>query len=63
MPVEDVGKITKENDVLFCIDAAQTVGSIEIDIKKIGCDFMVFPAFKWICGPRSWNIILQQKSS
>src|SRR5918992_516799 len=50
LPVEEVGRIAKANDVLFCIDAAQTVGSIEIDVKRIGCDFMAFPAFKWICG-------------
>ena len=63
MPVEDVGKITKENDILFCIDAAQTVGSIEIDVKKIGCDFMAFPAFKWICGPLGLGILYCNKKA
>lgn len=63
MPVEDVGKITKENDILFCIDAAQTVGSIEIDVKKIGCDFMAFPAFKWICGPLGLGILYCSKKA
>ena len=63
MPVEEVGKITKENDVLFCIDAAQTVGSIEIDVKKIGCDFMAFPAFKWICGPLGLGILYCSKKA
>ena len=61
MPVEEVGKITKENDVLFCIDAAQTIGSIETDVKKIGCDFMAFPAFKWICGPLGLGILYCSK--
>jgi cysteine desulfurase / selenocysteine lyase len=50
MPVEELGKITMENDILYCIDAAQTIGSIETDVKKTGCDFMAFPSFKWICG-------------
>ena len=63
MPVEDVGKITKENDVLFCIDAAQTIGSIETDVKKIGCDFMAFPAFKWICGPLGLGILFCSKKA
>jgi cysteine desulfurase/selenocysteine lyase len=57
MPVDEVGKITRSNDVLFCIDAAQTVGSIEIDVKRIGCDFMAFPAFKWICGPLGLGVL------
>ena len=63
MPVEQVGKIAKANDVLFCIDAAQTVGSIEIDVKKIGCDFMAFPAFKWICGPLGLGILYCDKKA
>jgi cysteine desulfurase / selenocysteine lyase len=57
MPVDKVGKVTRSNDVLFCIDAAQTVGSIEIDVKRIGCDFMAFPAFKWICGPLGLGVL------
>ena len=51
MPLEEVGRIAKENNVLFCVDAAQSVGTIPIDVKKIGCHFMAFPGFKWLCGP------------
>jgi cysteine desulfurase / selenocysteine lyase len=61
MPVEEVGRIAKANDILFCIDAAQTVGSIEIDVKRIGCDFMAFPAFKWICGPLGLGVLYCDK--
>jgi cysteine desulfurase/selenocysteine lyase len=63
MPVEEVGRIAKANDVLFCIDAAQTVGSIEIDVKRIGCDFMAFPAFKWICGPLGLGVLYCDKKA
>jgi cysteine desulfurase / selenocysteine lyase len=51
MPVEEVGRIAQENDVLFCVDAAQSAGTISVDVKKIGCHFMAFPGFKWLCGP------------
>ena len=50
MPVEEAGKIAKEYDFIYCIDSAQSVGSINVDIKKIECDFMALPSFKWICG-------------
>ena len=63
MPVTDVGKIARENQALFCIDAAQTVGSICVDVKKIGCDFMAFPAFKWICGPVGMGIFYCNKKA
>ena len=51
MPLEDVGRIAQENGALFCVDAAQSAGTIPIDVKKIGCHFMAFPGFKWLCGP------------
>ncbi|HKZ61198.1 MAG TPA: aminotransferase class V-fold PLP-dependent enzyme [Nitrososphaera sp.] len=51
MPLEEVGRIARENNALFCVDAAQSAGTIPIDVKKIGCDFMAFPGFKWLCGP------------
>ncbi len=51
MPVQEVGKIAQKNNVLFCIDAAQSAGTISIDVKKIGCHFLAFPGFKWLCGP------------
>jgi cysteine desulfurase/selenocysteine lyase len=51
MPLEQVSKAAKENDALFCVDAAQSAGTITVDVKKIGCDFMAFPGFKWLCGP------------
>lgn len=63
MPVDEVGKLTRSNDVLFCLDAAQTVGSIEIDVKRIGCDFMAFPAFKWICGPLGLGVLYCRKKA
>ena len=63
MPVKEVGRIAKDNDVLFCIDAAQTVGSIDVDVKQIGCDFMAFPAFKWICGPLGLGILYCDKKA
>jgi cysteine desulfurase/selenocysteine lyase len=63
MPVDEVGKVTRSNNVLFCVDAAQTVGSIEIDVKRIGCDFMAFPAFKWICGPLGLGVLYCRKKA
>jgi cysteine desulfurase/selenocysteine lyase len=58
-PVEEIGKIIKDksDQVHFSIDGAQSVGAIEVDVKKINCDFLSFPAFKWICGPLGIGIL------
>lgn len=63
MPVEEAGKIARENNILYCIDAAQTVGSIKVDVKKIGCHFMAFPGFKWLCGPVGIGIFYCSKDA
>ena len=64
-PVEKMGKIikSKNNKILFSIDAAQSVGAINVDVKKIKCDFLSFPAFKWICGPLGIGILYVNKKA
>ena len=39
------------NEIPFFVDAAQTVGCYDVDVKKINCDFMSFNGSKWLCGP------------
>jgi cysteine desulfurase/selenocysteine lyase len=63
MPVEEVGSIAQENDVLFCVDAAQSAGTISVNVKKIGCDFMAFPGFKWLCGPTGIGVFYCSKKA
>ena len=63
MPVEEVGRIAAEHDVLFCVDAAQSAGALPIDVRKIGCHFMAFPGFKWICGPLGIGVLFCSKKA
>jgi cysteine desulfurase / selenocysteine lyase len=63
MPVEEVGKIAKKHQMLYSIDAAQSVGTIKVDVRRIGCDFLAFPGFKWICGPSGIGIFYCKKES
>ena len=50
-PIEEVGKIAKENDVLYMVDAAQSIGHMSIDVKKTQADFIAFPGHKGLLGP------------
>ncbi len=64
-PVEKMGTIIKNENkkTLFSIDAAQSVGAINVDVKKIKCDFLSFPAFKWVCGPLGIGILYINKKT
>lgn len=50
-PVKKIGKIANENDVLFAVDGAQSVGHIEVDVKDIKADFLAFSGHKGPLGP------------
>ena len=62
-PVEEIGRIIKNKNrkTLFLIDGAQSVGAVDVDVKKINCDFLAFPAFKWICGPLGIGVLYVNK--
>jgi cysteine desulfurase/selenocysteine lyase len=50
-PVGDIGKIARERNVLFLVDAAQTAGVIPIDVQALQIDLLAFPGHKSLLGP------------
>ena len=50
-PIYEIGKIAEEKEILYLIDAAQSVGHMKIDVKETKADFMVFPGHKGLLGP------------
>jgi cysteine desulfurase family protein len=50
-PVRDVGKLTRERDLFFLVDAAQTAGVVPIDVQEDCIDLLAFPGHKSLLGP------------
>lgn len=50
-PVEEVGKICREAGVYFLVDAAQTLGVLPFNVKKLNADMVAFPGHKGLYGP------------
>jgi cysteine desulfurase len=44
--IEGIGKVTRENKVLFHVDAAQSTGKVVIDLEKMQVDLMSLTAHK-----------------
>ena len=51
LDLELLGDFCKANDILFCVDAIQSIGAHEIDVQKIRADFVMADAHKWMLGP------------
>ena len=56
MPVDDMVKIAKENNALVCLDGAQSVPHLNINIKKTDIDFLAFSGHKML-GPTGTGIL------
>ncbi len=46
-PVEEIGEICKEYDVLFHTDAVQAIGKLPIDVQSFNVDYLTFSAHKF----------------
>src|SRR5215204_6255841 len=50
-PVADIGRLAREHDLLFVVDAAQTAGVVPIDVQAMQIDLLAFPGHKSLLGP------------
>lgn len=50
MPIEEVGKIARQENVLFMVDSAQTAGILPIDVERACIDLLAFTGHKALLG-------------
>ena len=51
MQLEILGEYCKAHNVLFCVDAIQSIGAVEFDVQAINADFVMADGHKWMLGP------------
>jgi cysteine desulfurase/selenocysteine lyase len=61
--VNDAAKLAsmaREAGALSCVDAAQSVPHMSVDVKKIGCDFLAFSGHKML-GPTGIGVLFMKR--
>ncbi len=51
MPIDEIAKIAQRHNLYFMLDAAQSAGSIPINVEKTGIDLMAFSGHKGLMMP------------
>ena len=55
--IESIGKICSDNNILFCVDGAQSVPHMKVDFVKSNIDFLSFSGHK-MCGPTGVGVLV-----
>lgn len=55
--IESVGNIAKENNILYLVDASQTLGVYDVDVQKLNVDMIAAPGHKCLLGPQGTGIL------
>lgn len=56
MDLERIGAFCRQNNILFCVDAIQSIGALQFDVQKIQADFVMADGHKWLLGPEGLGL-------
>ncbi len=55
-PLAALGEFCRERGILFCVDAIQAIGALEIDVGRDGIDCFAADGHKWLCAPEGLGL-------
>jgi cysteine desulfurase family protein len=52
LPIAEIGELCRSRGVRLLVDAAQSAGTLDIDVGAMGIDMLAFPGHKSLLGPQ-----------
>ncbi|MCP4438127.1 MAG: aminotransferase class V-fold PLP-dependent enzyme [Aureispira sp.] len=56
-PVAKIGELLKDTDIVYLVDACQSLGQLKVDVQTIHCDFLSGTFRKFLRGPRGTGLL------
>lgn len=63
LPAAELCDQARRRGVISIVDGAQAVGSISVDIARIGCDAYAAPGHKWLLGPKGTGFMVVSRAA
>jgi len=60
-PVEKIVSMAGEMGILTIVDGAHVPAHIQLNIRRLGCDFYTGACHKWLCGPKGSSFLYVKK--
>lgn len=51
LDLDRLGAACRERDILFCVDAIQSLGALDLNVRRCQADFVVADGHKWLLAP------------
>ena len=55
-PIKKICEFAHQNNIFVCVDGAQSVPHIKVDVQDLDCDFLAFSGHK-MCGPTGIGVL------
>lgn len=63
LDLDKIGRFCREHDILFCVDAIQSLGCVQFDVQRCQADFVMADGHKWMLGPEGLGVFYSRKSA
>lgn len=63
MDLVRLGQACRERNILYCVDAIQSLGALPFDVQAIDCDFAMADGHKWLLGPEGLGVFYCRRTA